>query len=85
MKKKDKQEASSKDFDTSHLSYLDYENEIDQKEFAMFWEGLDLDNWINVLKVFAIRFAYIMVFVTEKRHPDEIHQGKEIAYSLIYS
>lgn len=45
----------------NELTEDDFEAEIDQREFAMFWDSLDLDNWWNILKVFAIRFAYIMV------------------------
>ena len=58
--------------------------EIDQQEYALCWSGLDLDKWSGVLKIFLIRFIYIMAFVHFKKHPDEIHQGKEIAYKLLY-
>jgi len=51
----------------------------------MFWDSLDLEaSWIPILKLFAIRFAMIMTQVHLKKHPDEIQQGKEITYKILY-
>jgi hypothetical protein len=50
----------------------------------MFWDSLDLDYPINLLKLFIIRFAIMSVLVHEKRHPDEIFQGKEVTYKILY-
>lgn len=54
------------------------------RRYAMFWDSLDLDSWVAIFKLFAIRFATMMVLVNEMRHPDEIYQSKEIAYKLVY-
>ena len=68
----------------SHLTAKDIEMEIDQQRYALCWEGLDMDTWVGVIKLFCIRFAYMMAYVHFKKHADEIHQGKEIAYKLLY-
>ena len=64
-----------------HLTQRDYEEEIDNSRYAMFWDSLDLEmSWGAVFRLFIIRMAFIMVQVHLKKHPDEIQQGKEIAY-----
>ena len=57
----------------SHLTEKDILEEIDQQEYALCWQSLDLDKYVNVMKLFVIRFAYIMAYVHFKKHPDEIH------------
>ena len=60
--------------------------EKDNMKSVIFWDTLsDFDrNWRTVLRIFVMRFAYIMVHVHVRKHPDEIMQGIEIAYRLIY-
>ena len=51
----------------------------------MFWDSLDLESgWIPIFKMLAIRLAVTLSQVHLKKHPDEIHQGKEIAYKILY-
>lgn len=50
----------------------------------MFWDSLDIEtSKVALLKLFIIRFAFIMAQVHLKKHPDEIQQGKEIAYKIL--
>jgi len=81
MTKKDKQKASEYD----HLTQHDYEEELDLREFSMFWNQLDLSrSWVPVLKVFLIRFAYVLSQIHMQKHPDEVQQSKEITYRILY-
>lgn len=49
------------DDDMKHLTLDDFHDELDHREFSMFWDSLDLEaNWKPILKLFAIRFAMIM-------------------------
>jgi len=51
----------------------------------MFWDSLDLERgWSGIIKLFLIRLAFTMSQVHLKKHPDEIQQGKEIAYKILY-
>ena len=51
----------------------------------MFWDSLDLTkDWRNIFKILLIRYALILTHVHLKKHPDEIHQGKEITYKILY-
>ena len=59
--------------DDAHLGKQDYEDEIDNRQFSMFWDSLDLEaSWKNVFRLLVIRFAFTMVQVHLKKHPDEI-------------
>ena len=81
MPKKDKKQSITED-EYSHLTQRDYEEELKHRKYSMFWDGLDIggESWVPLLKLFAIRMAFIMSQVHLKKHPDEIQQGKEIAY-----
>ena len=55
------------------LTERDYEDELDNREFAMFWDSLDIvKDWRNIFKVLAIRYLLILFHVHLKKHPDEI-------------
>ena len=42
----------------SHLKRQDYEDELEHREFAMFWDSLDLEaGWTPIIKLFLIRLA----------------------------
>lgn len=65
----------------ANLTYQDYKDELEHREYAMFWDSLDIANSNKALCIlFCIRLAFIMSQVHLKKHPDEIQQGKEIAY-----
>jgi hypothetical protein len=67
-----------------HLDYVDYYDELENRKWSMFWDSLDMEaSWKNIIRLFLIRFAFTMVQVHLKKHPDEIFQGKEIAYQLL--
>lgn len=60
--------------DEKHLTRRDYEDELESKDFAMFWDSLDLTkDWKNIFKILLIRYALILTHVHLKKHPDEIH------------
>jgi phosphatidylinositol glycan class B len=84
MPTKDKHKNEDEMDDFSHLTFKDYQAEIDMRRYAVFWDSLDLESWVNIFKLFAVRLAVTMVLVNEMRHPDEIYQNKEVAYKLIY-
>ena len=66
------------------LTQRDIEDEIDHRQFSMFWGQLDLEkNWKNILRLFLIRYITILTQIHLKKHPDEIQQGKEIAYKIM--
>jgi len=51
----------------------------------MFWDTMDIEgSWKAFLRFFLIRFIFTMSQVHLKKHPDEIQQGKEIAYQILY-
>lgn len=81
MGKKTKIKDDSVD-EYGHLTQRDFEEELEHRKYSMFWDGLDIgsESWVPILKLFAIRMAFIMSQVHLKKHPDEIQQGKEIAY-----
>ena len=80
MKKKDKINNEEEE----DLTLQDIEDEIDHHQFSMFWGQLDLEkNWKNIMKLFIVRFMIIVSQVHLKKHPDEIQQGKEIAYKIM--
>ena len=66
--KTDKKVVSSKssktldsDDEFEHLTYQDYKDELEHKEFAMFWDSLDIVNSKKALCIlFCIRLAFIM-------------------------
>lgn len=67
------------------LDERDFEDELDHREFSMFWDTMDIEgSWVAFLRFFLIRFCFIMSQVHLKKHPDEIQQGKEIAYQILY-
>ena len=84
MGKKDKNLQESDD-EYSHLTKRDFEEELDHRQFSMFWDSLDIGgkSWVPLIKLFCIRMAFIMTQVHLKKHPDEIQQGKEIAYTIL--
>ena len=61
----------------------DFEEELDQRKFASYWD-FDLDSNVNKAKLFFIRFAIMLTYVHKTQHPDEIFQSKEIAYSMVF-
>lgn len=68
-----------------HLKLQDFEDELEHREFAMFWDSLDMESsWVPILKMLAIRMAVTLSQVHLKKHADEIYQGKEIAYKILY-
>jgi hypothetical protein len=72
------------DVNQNNLTIQDFEDELDNREHAMFWDSLDIEtSKVALLKLFIIRFAFIMAQVHLKKHPDEIQQGKEIAYKIL--
>jgi hypothetical protein len=72
------------DVNKNNLTIQDFEDELDNREHAMFWDSLDIEtSKVALLKLFIIRFAFIMAQVHLKKHPDEIQQGKEIAYKIL--
>lgn len=78
------EDSSAEDDEYSHLTYRDYKEELEQREFSMFWDSLDIVNSKKALIIlFCIRLAFIMSQVHLKKHPDEIQQGKEIAYQIL--
>lgn len=64
-------------------SERDFDEELDQRKFASYWD-FDLDSNINKAKLFFIRFALMLTYVHRTQHPDEIFQSMEIAYSLVF-
>lgn len=79
-----KSKKAKKDEDFSHLTPQDFEDELENKKWAMFWDSMDIEaSWLNVMKLFCVRLAFMMVHVHLKKHPDEIYQGKEIAYQIL--
>lgn len=68
------------------LTQQDFEDELEHREFSMFWDTLNIgESWVSLLRLFAIRLAFTLVQVHLKKHPDEIQQGKEIAYKILNS
>ena len=52
---------------------LDYEDEIDNRQFAMFWDSLDITSGFrSFLILFIIRYAFLVSQVHLMKHPDEI-------------
>jgi hypothetical protein len=79
MGKKDKTEnhkgdSKQEEDEFSHLTLRDYEDELEHRQYSMFWDSLDLggDSWVPLIKLFCIRLAYIMTQVHLMKHPDEI-------------
>jgi hypothetical protein len=48
--------------------------ELEHRRYTVCWDSMELDgeSWIPLIKLFAIRMAYMMVSVHMKKHPDEI-------------
>jgi hypothetical protein len=69
-KNKDKKAEESGKED---LTQEDFEDELEHREFSMFWDSLDIgESWKSLLRLFAIRLAFTLVQVHLKKHPDEI-------------
>jgi len=77
-------EANYQQWELSEMKQQDFEDEIENRQFAMFWDSLDIAEckWAY-LKMFCLRFAIIMTQIHLMKHPDEIQQGKEIAYKIL--
>ena len=79
-----KKAPKTDEVDINLMTEQDFEDELDNREHAMFWDSLDIEtSKVALLKLFIIRFAFIMAQVHLKKHPDEIQQGKEIAYKIL--
>ena len=62
MGKKDNKSKELDDSEYDHLTKRDFEEELEHRKYSMFWDGLDLggESWIPLIKLFAIRMAFIM-------------------------
>ena len=57
----------------AHLNKRDFEDELEHREFSMFWDSLDIaKDWRNIFKILFIRYALILTHVHLRKHPDEI-------------
>ncbi len=60
MNKQSVKPVSKKKNKYDHLTEEDYENELDHREFSIFWDGLDIANSKTALfKLFMIRLVMI--------------------------
>jgi|TARA_B110001450_G_scaffold67920_1_gene64119 hypothetical protein len=56
------------------MTYIDFKEELEHREFAMFWDSLDIVNSKKALIILlCIRLALLASQVHLKKHPDEIY------------